>query len=152
VKPCFEDDQYLGIDAVPGDSSARSGGRSSTFRDDMFSTLNLFAEKYRLSIDYWQEKLNDAEKYGQKIITWGAGARAISFLNTYNITQQIKYVVDINPVKQDKYLPVTGQRVVPPEFIVSYKPDVVMVTNPTFDEEIRRQVQKLGLTCEFLLL
>jgi hypothetical protein len=31
-------------------------------------------------------------------------------------------------------------------------PDVVMVTNPTFDEEIRRQVQKLGLTSEFFLL
>jgi hypothetical protein len=41
---------------------------------------------------------------------------------------------------------------VPPEFIISYKPDVVMVINPTFDEEIRRQVQKLGLTCEFFLL
>lgn len=152
VKPCFEDDQYLGIDAVPDNSSVRSGGCSSAFPDDMFSTLNLFAEKYQLSVDYWQEKLNDAKKYGQKIIAWGAGARAISFLNTYNITQQIKYVVDINPVKQDKYLPVTGQRVVPPEFIVSYKPDVVIVTNPTFDEEIRQQVQKLGLTCEFLLL
>jgi hypothetical protein len=152
VMPCFEDDQYLGIDAAPGSSSVRGKGRSSAFPDDMFSTLNLFAEKYRLSIDYWQEKLNDAEKYGQKIIAWGAGARAISFLNTYNITQQIEYVVDINPVKQDKYLPVTGQRVVPPEFIISYKPDVVMVINPTFDEEIRRQVQKLGLTCEFFLL
>jgi SAM-dependent methyltransferase len=152
VKPCFEDDQYLGIDAVPDNSAVRSGGCSSAFPDDMFSTLNLFAEKYQLSVDYWQKKLNDAKKYGQKIIAWGAGARAISFLNTYNITQQIKYVVDINPVKQDKYLPVTGQRVVPPEFIVSYKPDVVIVTNPTFDEEIRQQVQKLGLTCEFLLL
>jgi hypothetical protein len=133
--PCFEDDQYLGIDAAPGSSSVRGKGRSSAFPDDMFSTLNLFAEKYRLSIDYWQEKLNDAEKYGQKIIAWGAGARAISFLNTYNITQQIEYVVDV-----------------PPEFIISYKPDVVMVINPTFDEEIRRQVQKLGLTCEFFLL
>jgi hypothetical protein len=152
VIPCFEDDQYLGIDAAPGSSSVRGGGRSSAFPDEMFSTLNLFAEKYQMRVDYWQEKLNDAEKYGQRMIAWGAGARAINFLNTYNIAQQIEYVVDINPVKQEKYLPVTGQRVVPPEFIVSYKPDVVIVTNPTFDEEIRQQVQKLGLTCEFLLL
>ncbi|MHC4587685.1 MAG: class I SAM-dependent methyltransferase [Planctomycetota bacterium] len=152
VTPCFEDDQYLGIDAVPSNNSVRSGGCVSTSPDDMFSTLNLFAEEYQLRVDYWQEKLNDAEKYGQRMIAWGAGARAISFLNTYNIAQQIEYVVDINPVKQDKYLPVTGQRVVPPEFIVSYKPDVVIVTNPTFDEEIRKQVQKLGLTCAFLLL
>jgi hypothetical protein len=152
VMPCFEDGQYLGIDAVPGNSLVKGGGGLSGFPDDMFSTLNLFAEEYQLRVVYWQEKLNDAEKYGQRLIAWGAGARAISFLKTYNITQQIEYVVDINPFKQDKYLPVTGQRVVPPEFIVSYKPDVVIVTNPTFDEEIRRQVQEFGLTCEFLFL
>lgn len=152
VIPCFEDDQYLGIDATPANSSVRGGGRTSAFPDEMFSTLTLFAEKYQLKVDYWLEKLNDAEKYGQRLIAWGAGARAISFLNTYNITRQIEYVVDINPAKQDKYLPVTGQRVVAPEFVVSYKPDVVIVTNPTFDEEIRQQVQKLGLTCEFLVL
>ena len=152
VMSCFEDDQYLGIDAAPAKSSVKGGGRSSAFPNDMFSTLTLFTEKYQLKVDYWQEKLSDAEKYGQRLIAWGAGARAISFLNTYNIAQQIEYVVDINPAKQDKYLPVTGQRVVPPEFIVFYKPDVVIVTNPTFDAEIRQQVQELGLTCEFVLL
>lgn len=91
-------------------------------------------------------------KSKQRAVAWGAGARAISFLNIYKIKEQIQYVVDINPKKQGKYLPGTGQQVIPPSYLQEYRPDVVIVTNPTFEIEIRKQVEDLGLTCNFLVL
>ena len=39
---------------------------------------------------------------------------------------EIEYIVDINPRKQDMYIPGTGQLIVPPEFPQEYQPDVVL--------------------------
>jgi ABC-type hemin transport system substrate-binding protein len=61
-------------------------------------------------------------------------------------------IVDINPARIGKYLPGTGQRVVAPEFIVEYEPDVVIVTNPIYEAEIREQIRGFGVDPEVLVL
>jgi hypothetical protein len=61
-------------------------------------------------------------------------------------------VVDINPERQGQYLPATGQVVVSPQHLAEYRPDTLIITNPTYTNEIERQVQQLGVACEFLVL
>ncbi len=68
----------------------------------------------------------------------------------FEIQDQIVYAVDINPRKQGMYLAGTGQQVVPPEFLRDDKPDVVIVMNPIYENEIRRLTKSLGLTPEFM--
>ncbi len=53
---------------------------------------------------------------------------------------------------QGKYLPVTAQRVVPPAFVSEFAPDVVLITNPSFTEEIKAQARALGVDPEFATL
>ena len=47
---------------------------------------------------------------------WGAGARGVTLLNMLN-DSRIEYAVDINPRKQGKYVPGTGQQIVEPTFL-----------------------------------
>ena len=64
----------------------------------------------------------------------------------------IPCVVDINPHKQGTFLPATGQAVVSPTYLQGYQPDVVIVMNPVYREEIWRSLQELGVGGEVLAL
>jgi hypothetical protein len=56
--------------------------------------------------------------------------------------------VDINPGKQGMHVPCTGQKIVPPEFLQKYQPDLIIVMNPIYKQEIQKFTDKLGLTAK----
>jgi hypothetical protein len=60
---------------------------------------------------------------------------------------QVEHVVDINPHKHGTYLPVTAQEVVAPDALRELRPDLVVVMNPFYEQEIRGQLASLGLDC-----
>src|SRR5262249_30992485 len=149
--PCFSN-QYVAVEAVP-----RAGGESpqdSSFGtvDDVAEAVASFVQKYDARVADWQARLDTFARHGRRVIGCGAGGRAITFLNLLDIREQIPYVIDINPTRQGHYLPGTGQRVMPPMFMVEYQPDVVVVTNPTFEQEIRDQIIGMGLACELVAI
>ncbi len=84
-------------------------------------------------------------------MAWGAAGRGITFLNLIDPDGEIRHIVEINPARQGKYIPGTGALVVAPESLVEYRPDVIILTNATYANEIRQQVNGLELDCEFLL-
>jgi hypothetical protein len=45
----------------------------------------------------------------------------------------------------------TGARIVPPEFLSEYRPDVVVVVNPSYEQEIRTRLGELGVEAELLV-
>ena len=75
---------------------------------------------------------------------WGAGAKAATFLNLLRPIA-VDYVVDVNPRKQGKYVVGTGQQIVPPEFLLEYRPDEIICMNPNYLDEIAFRVGTLGL-------
>jgi hypothetical protein len=42
----------------------------------------------------------------------------------------------------------TGHEIVSPESMKKFRPDVVIVMNPVYKEEIRKELQKMGLAPE----
>jgi len=82
-------------------------------------------------------------------VVWGAGAKGITFLNVLR-SQSIEFIVDVNPLKSSKYIPGTGQQIMPPEFMKEYRPDVVIGVNPNYHEEIIRHMSALELDPEFV--
>lgn len=152
VRPCFEDDQYLGIEAIP--ASAVPATPASDTRESMKfeQSIHAFAENYGQEISRWHDFMTSIRTSKQRAIAWGAGSGAISFLSTLKIEEEIPYVVDINPKRQGKFLPLTGQEVVPPAFLVEYRPDVTIITNATYTREIKKQVCELGVECDFIEL
>jgi hypothetical protein len=52
--------------------------------------------------------------------------------------------VDINPYRQGHFLPGSGLPIVAPAFLADYRPDVVIVMNPVYREEIARDLETMG--------
>ena len=61
---------------------------------------------------------------------------------------RIQSVVDINPRKHGKYVPGTGQPVVGPKDLVDSPPDIVLVMNPIYRDEIAGLIAELGITAD----
>ena len=149
--PCYGG-QYLNIVAVPGNLDGYHLQSRSKRMLEMSQYIEKFQRDYPAIIKLWKERIEFIKEHKKNVIAWGAGGPAINFLSTLQIREIINYVVDINPLRQGQYLPKTGQLVVPPDFVKEFKPDVVIITNATYEKEIKKQISDLGLNCEFLIL
>ena len=85
------------------------------------------------------------DEQGKRVALWGSGSKAVGFLSTLGCRdERVPFVVDINPRKQGTFLPGTGQQIVGPDAMIEYKPDVVIVMNPVYRDEIRRDLDARG--------
>lgn len=105
----------------------------------------LFAGQYSERVRSWQARLRDLQQARRTVVVWGGGSKGVTFLNVLGADRGIDYVVDLNPHKQGKYVAVTGQRVVSPEFLRTVRPTDVIVMNPIYESEIADSVRALGL-------
>jgi SAM-dependent methyltransferase len=80
---------------------------------------------------------------GRNII-WGAGSKGVIFaFHTHRLGHTPDYVVDINPVKQGKFLPATGLPIISPEIINNItEEDTIFILNLNYSDEIKKRVGK----------
>jgi hypothetical protein len=136
--------QFLGIlggVAATGGSELDDDGRDS----EMSYAVAGFARRYREAVEYWTAELSGCMAEGQKVVVWGGGAKCVSFLHAVRGAGSIEYVVDLNPHKQGLYVPGSGARVVGPDFLADYRPDVVIVANPIYRSEIERMLAEKNI-------
>lgn len=143
------DDQYLMMEARP-----KSGSSASLHYQDQQGLTNRdidhFVQRFEQQQEYWLNAIKNNIDEQKKIAIWGAGSKAVAFLTTLGITDEIPYGVDINPFKHNTYLAGNGQKIVAPEFLKEYQPDVVYVMNPIYIPEISNDLTKLGLKPELI--
>ena len=140
--------QSLRIEAVP-----QTCDNQDTIKSDeinLLSWVENFSNFYKTKVEFWKETLS---KLGQRVVIWGAGSKGVSFLNSLAVeTDVIEYIVDINPRKWGFYIPGTGQKVIKPEFLKEYKPNLVLVMNPVYKDEIKTMIQDLGIEPKILFV
>jgi hypothetical protein len=102
-----------------------------------------FGESFRRKLHEWNERLARFREQDLRVVVWGAGSKGVTFLNLAGQPDQIQFVVDLNPRKVGKHIAGTGQRIVPPEFLSEYRPDVVIIMNPLYEAEIRNKLAEL---------
>jgi hypothetical protein len=90
------------------------------------------------------------KRSGKKTVVWGGGSKGVTFMNVMRDHAQIDYIVDINPRKQGFYIPHTGQRVIPPDALIDYKPDVVIAVNPQYIDEIRKALADRNIQSDLI--
>jgi len=142
--------QYLMIEAKPGDGKGGALLEQEDDLEELAREVAYFSEHYPPKLDAWRRDLQRIRQTGRRAVIWGAGSKGVAFLTTLNIQDEIEYAVDINPHKHGTYMAGTGQEIVGPEFLREYKPDVVIVMNPIYEDEIRQLIEGLGLTPEFM--
>ena len=112
---------------------------------DLEALVDHFGDAQRRKLDYWTDRSLEWEQSGNRAALWGAGSKGVTFLNTVPGADRIQAVVDINPRKHGKYVPGAGQQVVGPEDLVDRPPEVVLVTNPLYRDEIVENLAALRI-------
>jgi SAM-dependent methyltransferase len=144
------DRQFLTIEARPA-----SAKNIPTFIDkpeisEIVKYTNVFADAYRRTVTYWKQHLVTRRANAERVVIWGAGSKGVTFLNTLRHIEAIDYAVDINPRKQGKFIAGSGQEIVAPDFLRTYRPDLVIVMNPIYQEEIGRELAQMGVSAQLV--
>jgi hypothetical protein len=141
------DDQYLMIEARPvADPAGLTSLADEESSAETLRMVDYFVEHYEVKRDDWRRKLAGMKSAGQKVVLWGGGSKGVAFLTTLNQSlDDIAYAVDINPIKTGTFMAGTGQEIVSPAFLVDHKPDVVIIMNPVYLDEITRDLHAMGL-------
>lgn len=144
--------QFLSLEAVReslGETQPRGGGDGT---EDLPILVSSFSDAYRAKVDEWNARLGGLLTQGKRLAIWGSGSKRVTFLNLVPCAQHIECVVDINPRKQGKYAPGTGQEIVSPERLGEYPPDTILVMNPMYQSEIEECIHQLGITSQILVV
>lgn len=137
-------DQYLLLTAVPVDESEpRARSRGAPEREH--APVTGFGGTAPRVAAHWRAVIDEYARRGRRVVLWGSGSKGVALLTTLGITDQIEYVVDVNPYRHDRFMPATGQRIVPPRFLREVRPDLVIAMNPIYRDEIEAELDRLGL-------
>lgn len=147
VRDCFEvyEGQFIGIEAVPMVGAGEPPGNGLVELSQLYKEVVVFAERFDRKMAAWRDKLEGWESRRQRSILWGAGSKGVTFLNLLKIQELVEYVVDMNPRKQDKFIAGSGQQIVPPAFLQDFQPDLIILMNSIYREEVQRLVNNLGV-------
>jgi SAM-dependent methyltransferase len=138
-------DQYLMIEALRSANGAKAPARAAGEIARLAEKVERFAKIVPAQHAAWKRRLAEWAAAGQKVVLWGSGSKAVSFLTTLGITDELQFVVDINPHRQGMFMPGTGHAIVSPDFLANYKPDRVIIMNPIYREEITKMLKERGV-------
>ena len=143
-------EQYLLIEAKPVNQQSQKTFEGEESIDQTAKMVKLFSEGYEQKLKYWKNELNQIKTEKKRAIVWGSGSKCVAFMTTLEIQDEIQYIVDINPHRHGKFIPGVGKQIVSPEFLKDYNPQTIIVMNPIYCNEIRKMVETMGISAEYL--
>ncbi len=141
-------DQYMSVDVAPRVEKVAIEKRAPDLCSDRIARLfKAFRAQHFASVERWNVKLR-SDRSDSPVVLWGSGGRGVTFLNSIDEPESVDFVVDLNRDKSGKYTAVTGHLIVAPEELVRIQPKVIIISNPNYESEIRKQIRDLGITSE----
>lgn len=145
------EDQYLTITAKPAEEIPSNARASNSEIDVLLQQAQNFSHRCEETISAWRSDLAGCNAEDQKVVIWGSGSKGVAFLTALgSAADRIEYVVDINPHRQGKFMAGTGQEIVAPELLESYRPDVAIAMNAIYRPEIQKELDRMGLAARLL--
>jgi 2-polyprenyl-3-methyl-5-hydroxy-6-metoxy-1,4-benzoquinol methylase len=145
------DDQYLLLIAKPSVSITQPHSNEENI-ETLTLAVDYFSKNYVHKLAEWRAMLNQISVTNQKAVVWGASSKTVALFSTMNIQQEIRFAVDINPRKHGTYIAGTAQRIVAPEFLQEYRPDVVIIMNHIYYDEIDKALADLGVSSKLIVI
>lgn len=135
------DGQYLLIEARPAEGTGR--GSDIEDIDRIRRGVESFVDAARTARQTWDERLADISSGGGRSLIWGASSKGVAFLVTMD--GEVSAAVDINPNKHGKFMAGTGHEIVGPERVPALDPQLVVVMNPIYVDEITADLRSRGV-------
>jgi SAM-dependent methyltransferase len=145
-------DQYLLLDAAPVAETRRG---LPALADDLEETALLVEQFRRRAGQQIQDYRTDFEGWkrdARRVAIWGSGSKAVGFLTTIGDPGIVNCVVDINAARDGRYMPGCRMPIVSPRELCGFRPDVVIIMNPIYRQEIGRDLGAMGLSPEIRVL
>ena len=138
-------DTYLIAEAKPRTTTNEHPVSEKQDLAEVRALVAHFKKNYAGITARWKERIRELQESGQRTVLWGSSSKATAFLSTLGVVDGIEYVVDINPFRQETFMPGTGQRIVSPEFLREYRPDNIIVINPIYCDEVQKTIDSVGV-------
>jgi SAM-dependent methyltransferase len=143
--------QYLAIEAAL-DTDEKSVALPEENDLELVSDLvKSFSDRCDSKIVHWQEKLKKLSERGS-VVLWGSGSKAVAFLGMVDQDNVINKVIDINPYRQNHFMPGTGQPIIAPAELQKEQPAAVIIMNAVYSKEISAELDNMGISAEVLAL
>jgi SAM-dependent methyltransferase len=140
------DDQYLMIVARPAVGIApRRSAPSPALR----SAIDTFPARLADRMSHWRHSFRALADSAAPAALWGAGSKAVAFLSAVR-PKEAPVVVDINPRKWGTFLPGSGYPVRRPDDLRELAPEVVIVMNPIYRDEVESDLAAMNLSPRIL--
>jgi hypothetical protein len=146
------DDQYLLLEARPAQAASSARLAEEDDLEHASRQVDRFVAEIDARIAGLREQVSEWRRHGKSVALWGSGSKAVSYLTTLGVTDEVQAVVDINPHKHGKFLAGTGHEIMPPSALQKLRPDCVLVMNGIYADEIRADLRGLGLHPELSAL
>lgn len=149
-------DQYLCVHARPADTLSESAGavvpdpRATV--PDPTELAHLFARRVSERRESWQARFAHWSSVGRRVVIWGSGSKSLAFVTALGVHDRVLGLVDINPHRQGTWQPGTALPILAPHALPALRPDVVVVMNPLYRDEIAASLAELDLRVELLAL
>ncbi len=138
------DKQQTGLPAPELRTERRRDGDVRDVPEDWAERTAALSRAYEEAVDAWRARF--AEWNGARVVLWGAGSKGVMLLNAVDGSSAVGRVVDVNPKKHGCFVAGTGHPIVPPDALVSWRPDVVVLLNSLYRKEVQATLQGLGVT------
>ena len=137
--------QYLMIEGRP----APGPTRPRLLQENDLETTARLVDRFKLKVDEKLRELADiaagVRKAGKTLAIWGSGSKCVSLISSLRLGPELQAVVDINPHKHGKFLAGSGLEIQSPEALQALRPDVVLLMNSIYTEEVRNELNSRGL-------
>jgi SAM-dependent methyltransferase len=144
--------QYLMIEARPAagipEEPSPVEGKQGCFEE----YVSTFSQRVKEKLSSWRKSMEFVAEGKLRTVVWGSGSKGVAFLINLGLGDLIQHVVDINPHRQGMFMPGTGHEIVGPKALKKIRPDVVIVMNRIYEEEIRGELKRMRLTPKVLAL
>ncbi|MGH3648020.1 MAG: NAD-dependent epimerase/dehydratase family protein [Micromonosporaceae bacterium] len=141
--------QYLLVTALPDGTAVPPPEAAPGVRAAAAS----FRDRAAGAIARWRSVLSGHAEMGRRVVLWGSGSKATGFLTAMGADAgAVAAVVDVNPYKQGKFSLGTGHPILAPDQLAGAPPDVVLVANPVYTDEITAALRELGCRPEVVAL
>lgn len=136
--------QFLMVEAVPGTPSLDVVA-------DGVAEISALADDFRASaqgeLSKWVDRLGHMD--GRAVI-WGAGSKGITLANAIGpASRALAALIDLNDRKHGLCVPGVALPVLSPQALQDIRPDLVLVSNALYEEEIIEMVKEMDLSPQF---
>lgn len=138
--------QYLAVEASTEDGSATATPADPS---DDAAHAGSFGRRAADLHRRWAQRLDTLLGDGP-VALWGAGSKGVSFLTTVPGGERVTAVVDINPRKHGRHVPVTAQPIVAPGALAALRPRAVVLLNAVYRDEVAEMMRDAEVDAELV--